>query len=262
MQRTRWTAAGVIIPAIAVLALACDQRTPTEAEGPNARQAEASFSHEDNDNDGGLEAEPFVFVGSASQCGGVAGSRIVTAAWLGGMGLPDNGDTELNTPQSSSDRDGLLLNKNGLMADCSSSGARIRGVRGTAVDATFTLGFDYRDGGHCGAGAPRFNVTTRAPNGSETFHFVGGCGNEATPTPAPQDGVNWSRVRFTNPEGWFPPALPGSRIVSISILYDEGTDVPSSNGKSQEPSGIGLAVIDNIFINGRFIREGSGDAEP
>jgi hypothetical protein len=260
MQRTRWIAVGVVVPTIAALGIACDQRTPTEVEQrPSARTAEASAYHDGND---GIDAEPFVFVGSASQCGGVPGSRIVTSAWLGGMGLPDSGEPDLNTPQNRSDRDGLMLNKNGPTADCSSSGARLTGVRGMLVDATFTLGFDYRDGGHCSGGSPRFNVTTRAPDGSETFHFVGGCGNDPVPTPAPQDAANWTRVRFPNPVAWAPAAVPGSRIVSISILYDEGTDAPSAHGKSQEPSGIGLAVIDNIFVNGRFVREGSGDAEP
>src|SRR5262245_53340894 len=48
----------------------------------------------DDDDRGGrgrdakeLRARPFVFVGTADQCGGTAGADIVTAAWLGGMGL-------------------------------------------------------------------------------------------------------------------------------------------------------------------------------
>ncbi len=263
MQRTRWTAVGFTLPAIITLAIACDQRTPTETQRLNAQNAEASLNHEnDNDNDGGLSADPWVFVGTAAQCGGVRGSKIVTSAWLGGMGLPDDGDTDLNTPLSTSDRDGLLLNKNGLTADCSSSGADIRGVRGMVVTPTFTLGYDYRDGGHCGGGAPRFNVTARTSDGTETSHFVGACNHELTPMGAPQDPLNWSRVRYTNPEGWFPPAVPGSRIRSITILYDEGTDNSSGSGKSAEPSGIGLAVIDNIYINGRYIREGRGIEQP
>src|SRR2546428_13820553 len=37
-------------------------------------------------------AVPFVFIGKADDCGvGTFGSHIVTSAWLGGMGLPDNG---------------------------------------------------------------------------------------------------------------------------------------------------------------------------
>jgi hypothetical protein len=207
------------------------------------------------DDDNRPQAVPFTFVGEAGDCGPAAGSRIVTAAWLGGMGLPDNGGPNATTPNDR--HSGLLLNKNGPTADCSSSGARITGVRGMTVTATSTLGFDYRLGGHCGAGAPRFNVTARPTSGPDTFHFVGGCAN-AVSTPAPQDPTEWARVRFllTNPAQAFPPVPVGSRIVSISILYDEGTDNPAG---TSDPVGVGLAVIDNIFIDGRTITRGSND---
>src|SRR2546422_704654 len=44
------------------------------------------------DDDRKVEAVPFEFVGKAGDCGAAAGSRIVTAAWLKGMGLPDTDD--------------------------------------------------------------------------------------------------------------------------------------------------------------------------
>ena len=210
------------------------------------------------DHDERLRAVPFEFVGTAEQCGGSAGSRIVTAAWLRGMGLPDDGGA--NSPNAATRNDphsGLLLSKNGPTSDCSSSGARILGIAGTTTTAASAIGFDYRNGGHCGAGAPRFNVVARdSETGTETFHFLGGCANDSGPTPAPQDS-QWTRVRFelANPGESFPIVPPGSRIVSISILFDEGTDVPTL----QDPMGVGLAVIDNIYIDGQFIRSGSDD---
>jgi hypothetical protein len=203
--------------------------------------------------DNRLAAVPFTFVGTAAGCGGPAGSQIVTAAWLAGMGLPDNGGLN-GAPDTRSDPHfGLLLSKNGLTTDCSSSGARIRGAGGMAVTAGFHLGFDYRNGGHCGAGAPRFNVAWKLA-GAQGFSFVGGCSNDSTPTPAPQD-AQWTRVRFDvqNPAESFPIIPAGAEIVSISILFDEGTDV----GTVQDPMGIGLAVIDNIDINGTLITRGS-----
>src|SRR5256885_1635358 len=95
------------------------------------------------------------------------GSRIVTAAWLNGMGLPDNDGANNNTTaeQRGDRRSGLLLSKNGLTTDCSSAGAEIKGVRDMTVTATFELGFDYRNGGHCSGGSPRFNVTARSASG-------------------------------------------------------------------------------------------------
>src|SRR6185312_4887935 len=51
-----------------------------------------SFGDDDHGRGPRLKADPFVFVGRAGDCGAgfAAGSNIVTAAWLGGMGLPDN----------------------------------------------------------------------------------------------------------------------------------------------------------------------------
>jgi len=203
-------------------------------------------------DDNSVQAVPFTFVGTAADCAPApAGSRIVTAAWLGGMGLPDNGGMNATTPNDP--HTGLLLSKNGPTADCSSSGARITGVKGMTVDASFQLGFEYRNGGHCGAGAPRFNVVAQLGSAAQTFHFVGGCANDTTPTPAPQDPAQWTRVMFqtANPAESFPVIPVGSKIVSISIVYDEGTD--TANNDTQ---GVGLAVIDNIYINGRIITSG------
>lgn len=213
------------------------------------------------DNEG-IQAEPFAFVGAAGDCGTgyPAGSRIITARWLKGMGLPDNGGLNVggdptDNPNKKDRHTGLLLSKNGTTPDCSAAGAEIHGVKGMTVTSTFALGFDYRNGGHCGAGAPRFNVVVKPPSGPDTFHFVGGCANDSAPTPAPQDPTQWTRVRFdtSNPGESFPPILVGSKIRSISLIHDEGTD--TANNDTQ---GVGLAVVDNIFINGALIT-GHGD---
>jgi hypothetical protein len=205
----------------------------------------------DDDDNRRLEAVPSVFVGTAENCG-VAGSNIVTSAWLGGMGLPDNGGQNtslLDLATNPNKRDphlGLLLSKNGPTPDCSAAGAVIRGFRpgGTITE----LGFDYRKGGHCGAGAPRFNVTDEA---GVTYFF--GC-IYGVPTPAPQD-LQWERVRFLVPtpgnEGF---VFGVTRVQSIEIVFDEGTDTPTL----EDPQGVGLAVLDNIDVNGRLITRGRG----
>jgi hypothetical protein len=52
----------------------------------------------------------------------------------------------------------------------------------------------------------------------------------------------------------FPGPIPvGTTIKSIDIVFDEGTD--TANNDTQ---GVGLAVIDNIDINGKLITSGSG----
>jgi hypothetical protein len=199
---------------------------------------------DDEKNDKAPQAEPFVFVGSAKDCGGTAGSAIVTSAWLPGSGLPDDGKT-LN-PDSGDPHLGLLLSKNGPTANCSSAGATITASEGLAVTE---LGFDYRNGTHCGAGSPRFNLTTS----DNVAHFVGGCAN-GTKTPSPQDPGEWTRVRFTNIASQiFPVLTTGTTIKSLSIIVDEGTDTTSVD----DPLGVGLSVVDNIDINGTLITNGT-----
>jgi hypothetical protein len=204
-----------------------------------------------------LQAQPWVFVGTAADCNPFpAGHDIVTSAWLGGMGLPDDGVTANPGPVGSRRNAhlGLLLNKNGPTSDCSASGATIKGFkRGGTISE---LGFDYRVGGHCGAGAPRFNITTTAGD-----TYFAGCA-DGTSVPAPQDPAEWMRVRFANAQifpasGTSPAFLLGTTPVrSIDIVYDEGTDTPSTS----DPTGVGLAVIDNIDINNTLITAGRGIA--
>ncbi|HZP92525.1 MAG TPA: hypothetical protein VFB20_06555 [Burkholderiales bacterium] len=201
-----------------------------------------------------LQAVPFVFVGTAAECGGPAGSNIVTSAWLGGMGLPDNGGDN-GVPATANDpHRGLLLSKNGPTTDCSSAGVVIRHAPRTITE----LNFDYRKGGHCGAGAPRFNITTEAG-----FTYFVGCA-AGVPTPAPQDPTQWQRVTFSEatpvtPQlATNPPFVFGTTPVKqLAIVFDEGTDSTSA----EDPNGVGLAVLDNISVNGQFITSGVGIAD-
>ena len=89
------------------------------------------------------------------------------------MGLPDKGQPNSNpadprdNPAKRDRHYGLLLSKNGPTPDCSAAGARLNGTPKTFV--LNELGFDYRNGSHCGAGSPRFNAIT--PEG--LIYFIG-----------------------------------------------------------------------------------------
>lgn len=214
-----------------------------------ASPARSAFA-DDGHGNSHLQAIPFTFVGSAADCGGTAGSRIVTAAWLNGFGLPDNGGQNGVAATARDPHTGLLLSKNGPTTDCSAAGARIAGLQknGTLSE----LGFDFRDGTHCGAGAPRFNITTTDGN-----TYFAGCA-DGTIMPAPQDPAQWSRVRFSDaqvfPAGASqPPFQFGvSKVKSVELIFDEGTDTPSA----QDPNGTGLVNLDNIDVNGTLITSG------
>ena len=207
----------------------------------------------DDDNDHGLQARPTTFVGLAQGCApSPAGSNIVTSAWLIGLGLPDDGSSNATPSTPPNNRDphlGLLLSKDGATTDCSAAGAGISVKKSLTVSSATEFGFDYRNGGHCGAGAPRFNVTTS----DNTIHF-GGCAG-GTASPAPQDPAQWTRVRLT-PAQFFPPLVDGSAIKSVSIIFDEGTDTPTAG----EPGGSGMIVLDNIDVNAQLITRGQGNS--
>jgi len=158
------------------------------------------------------------------------GTGIVTAHWVTRQGLPDDIGKANHA---------LFLEKAGSTSVNAAAFAIIGGVEGLSLTE---LGFDYKNSGDCGAGAPRFNVTL--PNGN---YFFFGCiyGNPDATPPAP----GWTRIKWNADGGTIFPAgnytWPpewGVVVQSIAIVFDEGTDV-----------GVGSALLDNININGTLI---------
>jgi hypothetical protein len=144
-----------------------------------------------------------------------------------GAGVPADDTTD---PRNQ----GLLLTKNTTASTHARAGVTILNVEGLALTQ---LGFDIRNGSHCNAHTPAFLVVTT----DDVVHTVGGC-SKASTQPAP--AVGWKRLRFdpANPAQASPAIATGSRVKSIFLLLDQGPD-----------AGPGLAVVDNININGRFI---------
>jgi hypothetical protein len=155
---------------------------------------------------------------------------------------------------------GLLLVKTGPTNNNASAGATLDGVRGIILNE---LGYDIRKpidsfdprGSHCGAGAPRFNITTDDDNS----YFLG-CNSPVADMQTP--GSGWVRLRWG---GTFPllaydststlVSISGKTVKSISILFDEGQDV------SGGPDEFGAAVLDNIDVNGAMVGRGSEKPE-
>ncbi len=126
--------------------------------------------------------------------------------------------------------------------------ATVEGVRGIRLDE---LGFDVFDGGHCSAGAPRFNVTT--VDGSVYFF---GCA-DGVHVAAPDKPATFTRVRFRDqdaaPQLATDPPWPGfgrARVRSIDLVFDEGTD-----------QGSGFTAIDDIDVNGDIVEGPTGDED-
>ncbi len=156
-------------------------------------------------------------------------TMIVSAEWGRAQGLSD---------QRGSNNYALLLTKIGTTSTDAASGASITNVRGITLTE---LGFDVRADGHCGAGAPRFNVVTT----DGTTHFTSCVAAPTTTTLIDPQSNSWNRKRFdlsSASTNVFPPFTAGEKVSNIQIVFDEGTD-----------NGPGYAFLDNIDINGVLV---------
>jgi hypothetical protein len=176
-----------------------------------------------------FKAKPFVFDPGAT--------GIVSAKWVTHQGLGDAGKSD----------HALVLQKQGTTATVASAGAAISKVKNLVLTE---LGFDVEDGTHCGAGAPRYNVTLT--DGS-VFFF--GCSHgDMTPFGADSQSDTWTRVRFTDADAFYAggPTLlwPGfgvAEVQAIHVVFDEGTDTPLASGTP------GLVRMDNLDVNGKLM---------
>jgi len=155
-------------------------------------------------------------------------TNIVDAEWGVDQGLPD---------PSSNENYALLLTKIGKTSINAASGASITGASGITLTV---LGFSVRADGHCGAGAPRFDVVTI----DGKIHFAGCSAATTTGNATDPQGNTWliKRIDPTNANQMFPVIPSGEKIKSISVIFDEGTD-----------NGQGFTFLDNIDINGVLI---------
>jgi hypothetical protein len=170
-----------------------------------------------------VKAKPWTFDPGAT---GIVSSKWVTHQGLGDAGKSDHA---------------LVLQKMGATATVASAGASITKVKNVTLTE---LGFDYEVGGHCGAGAPRYNVTLT--DGST--YFFGCVYGDVVGTMTDSQGDVWNRVRFIDADAvaadgvsvW--PGFGLAQVEAISIVFDEGTDV-----------GPGYARLDNLDVNGRLM---------
>ena len=186
-----------------------------------------------------------------------AGTNLVAALWNTGLGCPTGATSTagpVNDPAcltgdlKDKRNEGLLPAKTGPTGNVAAAGARLLGVKGIKLTE---LGYDLRkslnqttpNGSHCGAGAPRFNVTTD----DGVTHFVG-C--NSPPGVVVSASNAWIRLRWTVAQlaAAFPPILPTQTVTSITIIFDEGTDTG--------PDFFGAAVLDNIDVNGNLVGRG------
>jgi hypothetical protein len=172
-----------------------------------------------------FKAKPFTFDPGAT--------GIVSSAWVTHQGLGDAGKSD----------HALVLKKEGPTATVASAGTAISKVKNLVLTE---LGFDYEVGGHCGAGAPRYNVTLT--DGS--VFFFGCSWGDVVGTMVDSQGDMWNRVRFTTADAVYSgvgpttvwPGFGVAQAQAVHVVFDEGTDV-----------GPGFVRLDNLDVNGKLI---------
>ena len=157
------------------------------------------------------------------QFGATFRSHLIEAHWEDGLGCPTNARTFLFNPatgggtnstytdpacptgdaKGDSNEFGLILSKLGPTQNLAAAVGEVLNEPGKFVKE---LGYDLRRGSHCGAGAPRFNVTLQ----DGEFFFVG-C---ASPPPTTAiAGQGWTRMRWGDKAAGIPvPAFDRNAI--------------------------------------------------
>ena len=202
-----------------------------------------------------------------------AHSNLAQSGWLSGIGCPTSQDIQAFLPPNfdttgtvtykdtgcptgdAKDRtnEGLLLAKTGPTNDNAAGTARLTDVPSTITE----LGYDIRKGGgpgsaigsHCGAGAPRFDIVAK----SGAIYFIG-CNSPpaaVTATSAGWTRLRWGAATMAFGQGTTPPAaLSSLSVKEVDIVFDEGQDTA--------PDFVGLAVLDNVDVNGTLVGQGAG----
>jgi hypothetical protein len=158
---------------------------------------------------------------------------LIVSGWVTHQGLPDSGKSN----------HALYFQKDDLSSGTGYAYGKIKPFQGRDAAELLELGFDFLNGGHCTANAPRFDVDV------DGVIYSVGC-TAGVASPAPDDPVNWTRVRFTVTELSAAGVPATGTIQSLGLVFDEGTDV-----------GTGSILLDNVDVNG-ILRGKPGNGGP
>jgi hypothetical protein len=203
-----------------------------------------------------------------------AKTHLAQSGWIAGIGCPTNAgvsttghkkpDTTYTDPacptgdKRDNANEGLLMAKTGPTANYAAGVAVLNNVKGKTLTE---LGYDLRKptstvdprGSNCGAGAPRFDITLK----DGTSYFLG-C--NSPPPDSQTAGNGWLRLRWGaagtllayNASTNVLTNISGKTVKSIAVVFDEGQDTG--------PDNFGLAVLDNIDVNGTLVGKGNPPA--
>jgi len=169
------------------------------------------------------------------------------ANWKAQQGLPDFSSNG-NANQA------LYFQKMTSTATFAAGVAVIRGLEGQSASVLTGLQWYHRVDGHCGAGAPRWNVNLKDDTGHNYTVFLG-CYAAAHTPDGSSNGYAWCV------DTWGAGAIAAEissqtgnasnlTIRSLAIIFDEGTDNPIAQppGCPTGPSTPGFVYLDNISV--------------
>jgi hypothetical protein len=179
------------------------------------------------------------------------------AAWKAQQGLPD---------RTGNDQQSLYFQKNTLTSTFAAGVAVFKGFTNVPLSQLDGLSFWVRRDGHCGAGAPRFNVRFQPPTGPRQTFFIGCAGMAITDTttfcPKGVDatsnplGCEWEErsfpgggaFGFNTGSGNTETVFPAGTVTSLAMVFDEGFDQGRCEGQLGSVSQRSCTFTDNIEI--------------
>ena len=179
------------------------------------------------------------------------------AAWKAKQGLPD---------RAGNDNQSLYFQKFVPTGVVAAGVAIVKGFTNVPVTQMDGLHFWRRLDGHCGAGAPRWNVRFQPAAGGPRQTLLIGCAGMAVtdtatycppgvnPATNPQ-GCQWERRSFPGPgafgfntgTGALESVFPAGTVTSLAIVFDEGTE-GRCQGEPAATTGESCVYLDNIEI--------------
>jgi hypothetical protein len=163
--------------------------------------------------------------------------------WWAQQGLPDN---------TGNGNQALYFQKMTATTTFAAGAAVIRGLEGRPLTDLTGLAWDHRTDGHCGAGAPRWNVNLKDSLGQSQTVFLGCNAAVHTVKAGTTNGHTWCTDTF--PAGTAIAGMAGGvppfTIRSLVIIFDEGNDTPNPPPAvcAQEQLVGGFIFLDNITV--------------
>jgi hypothetical protein len=169
------------------------------------------------------------------------------AAWKAQQGLADSNGGAFQA---------LYFQKETTTTTVAAGVAVIKGIAGLPAEKLAGLSWNHRDDGHCGAGAPRWNVNLQDGSG-HSFTAQLGC-NAALHTQRTDTdpaGHTWCHDEQPSVGSALSAAAGGEplanlTVTGLAILFDEGNDTPNPPpaGCTQEQLAGGYVHLDNIEV--------------